>query len=284
MICILHIVGELQLLRQSMDALRSSKESLESELLRSKQQAQLERQVLRDKFEADKRLLAKEYDDQLERASRSRTEQEQLISATADAMSRLRLQFEQEKLLIITNYEQQLEQQRLELGGQILAAVTSPEQRSSTPADWRSEMRALRSLLVKAAASPHILAGVDRAVRAMHDSGERDGDQLRLQLNKYKTLKKRVREYQRHVADKLERCRSDSRRSEEYCRQVVEQLLQRVTRELALLQQHKLAVPPPHESSAPPQPESSDFLQTIEGLQLQVSRYIAGLTGSTPAK
>lgn len=125
------------------------------------------------------------------------------------------------------------------------------------------------------------------------------------QAEKYKHLKRRVRDYQKYVNDKLAKHKAERQRSEEYCRVVISDLLGRVTQELQLLEQDRCNVnqvtnvataktpsvvkapsaSKPPAASTPVQisgglipPSRSTFAQGIDDLQQQVNSYIRGLT------
>ena len=119
------------------------------------------------------------------------------------------------------------------------------------------------------------------------------------QADKYKHLKRRVRDYQKYVNEKLAKHKAERQRSEDYCRVVISDLLGRVTQELQLLEQDRchvnqaanIARAPPvvrASSSAPKPPAASTpvlvpssrstFAQGIDELQQQVNLYVRGLT------
>lgn len=85
--------GELQCLRDSMDALRHERDVLQNEVMKRQQQLKLERHLLREKFEVEKKMLIKSWQEKVTAASltaadKSETQQSErtLITATADAM------------------------------------------------------------------------------------------------------------------------------------------------------------------------------------------------------
>jgi len=90
--------GELQCLRETMDALRHERDVLQNELMRRQQQLKLERHLLREKFAIEKEILIKEWQAKVNSASETavanKSDSQQtsqpsgktLISATAEAM------------------------------------------------------------------------------------------------------------------------------------------------------------------------------------------------------
>lgn len=76
-----------------MDALRHERDVLQNELMKRQQQLKLERHLLREKFEVEKQMLAKTWQEKVTAASlavsdksESQPPDKALISATADAM------------------------------------------------------------------------------------------------------------------------------------------------------------------------------------------------------
>lgn len=85
--------GELQCLRESMDALRHERDVLQNELMKRQQQLKVERHLLREKFEVEKKNLVKTWQEKVSAASlvaadksESQQPEKSLITATADAM------------------------------------------------------------------------------------------------------------------------------------------------------------------------------------------------------
>lgn len=85
-------------MRDSMDALRHERDVLQNEVMKRQQQLKLERHLLREKFEVEKKMLIKSWQEKVTAASltaasltaadKSETQQSErtLITATADAM------------------------------------------------------------------------------------------------------------------------------------------------------------------------------------------------------
>lgn len=137
---------------------------------------------------------------------------------------------------------------------------------------------------------------LDCAIQKMEAWWRRDKKSLEEQTEKYKKLKRRVRDYQKYVNDKLAKYKCDRERSEDYCRRVISDLLAKVTHELQQLERDRNAndFPTPtmvhqtHSTSvvrgndglmlAPQLEPASTFAQSIDDLQQQVNRYVLGLT------
>lgn len=88
-------------MRESMDALRHERDVLQNEVMKRQQQLKLERHLLREKFEVEKKMLIKSWQEKVAAASltaadKSENQQSErtLITATADAMVLGLLNFE----------------------------------------------------------------------------------------------------------------------------------------------------------------------------------------------
>ena len=140
-----------------MDVLRQERDTLQGELLRQQQQLKTERHLLREKFKIEKEMLIKSWQEKLSSASEKaeHNQSNSLISATADAMARLRHQFEEEKLAIIGNYEKQI----TEL--QSVPSTPTTLLSNGTLVDWRPEMLKLKTALKNVpGVSSNILRGL----------------------------------------------------------------------------------------------------------------------------
>jgi hypothetical protein len=103
----LFLTGELQCLRESMDALRHERDVLQNEVMKRQQQLKLERHLLREKFEVEKKMLIKSWQEKvtaatLTAADKPETQQSErtLITATADAMVYIFSFFNQKKIIL----------------------------------------------------------------------------------------------------------------------------------------------------------------------------------------
>lgn len=138
------------------------------------------------------------------------------------------------------------------------------------------------------------LTSLDNAVLKVEALWQHDQKVIQEQSEKYKHLKRRVRDYQKHINEKLAKQRTDRQRSEDYCRYVISDLLARVTEELQLLEQdrchnnhvdgvsnatqHAVDVSPMQPCDTFQSRASVSFAQGIEDLKQQVNRYVQGLT------
>lgn len=79
-----------------MDALRKERDALQNELINRQEQLRVERQILREKFEVEKQMLIKKWQEKVSSSlsasnkSGSQSTDNALLSATADAMVVLR--------------------------------------------------------------------------------------------------------------------------------------------------------------------------------------------------
>lgn len=103
--------GELQCLRESMDALRHERDVLQSELMKRQQQLKVERHLLREKFEIEKKNLIKSWQEKVVAASlvaadksESQQPERSLITATADAMVRYYFSLKFVEMLLLIYY------------------------------------------------------------------------------------------------------------------------------------------------------------------------------------
>ena len=124
--------------------------------------------------------------------------------------------------------------------------------------------------------------GLESALQRAEASRIRDQNYTQQQVDKYKVLKRRVREYQKYVNEKMAKCRADRQSSEEYCRRVISELLGKVSVELRKLEcERRCATAPVANGTAAVncQPAAaSTFIQGIDELQRQVNCYVQGLS------
>lgn len=201
----------------------------------------------------------------------------------------MRQQFEEEKLSIIANYERQL----LDLQ----ANSSTPQQSCSIThsgpfSDWNIEMSKVKSGLKNNNLSVDILCGLDNSIQKMEAWWRRDQKALQDQVEKYKQLKRRVRDYQKYVNDKLSKYKTEREQSEEYCRHVIAELLGKVTHELQQLERDRREAEQAAVSGSQNvgrnngvrftnEPFGSTFAQSVDELQQQVNRYVQGLANFT---
>lgn len=107
--------------------------------------------------------------------------------------------------------------------------------------DWKSDVLRVKMSL-KTSQFASLLPVLDGVVLKVEKLLLSDEKTMKDQTEKYKQLKRRVREYQKYVNDKLTKHKNDRQQSEDYCRLVISDLLGRVTQELQLLEQNRLAV------------------------------------------
>lgn len=168
----------------------------------------------------------------------------------------------------------------------------------SAQADWRLDLSKIKMCLKSnQLASADLLPSLDNAILKIETLLFHDQKVIQEQSDKYKQLKRRVRDYQKYVNDKLAKNKAERQRSEDYCRMVISDLLARVTHELELLEENRVNFNQPSNnvdrpankvrpsSSTPvnpvgihPPPGGSTFAQGIDDLQQQVNMYIRGLT------
>ena len=208
----------------------------------------------------------------------------------------MRQQCEEEKLSIIASYEKQV----LEL--QSTSSTPLQSTQAASTVDWRPELMKLKVALKNHQVPADVLFCLDNAIQTIEVTWLRNQNALQEQSEKYRQLKRRVRDYQKYVNEKLSKCKSDREQSEMYCRRVISELLSKVTQELQRIEKdrHNEAVanaahPPAapvsvgnrtpanigfnqqHPSSEP----EPTFAQSIDDLQEQVNRYVLGLTNFT---
>lgn len=202
----------------------------------------------------------------------------------------MRQQCEEEKLSIIASYEKQL----LELQSH---SSTPQQAQPAEIADWRLELSKVKMGLKNHQVSADVLFSFDQAIQKMEVSWRRDQNELKYQTEKYKQLKRRVRDYQKYVNEKLSKYKTDREQSEVYCRRVISELLSKVTQELQRLEADRnhanlqvphtahqsttaMSVNGPTSNGLQPGPGTT-FAQSIDDLQEQVNRYVLGLTQFT---
>ena len=180
--------------------------------------------------------------------------------------------------------------------------------------DWKLDLSKIKMCLKNNQRSAtDLLPNLDSAIQKMETLWLHDQKIIQDQADKYKHLKRRVRDYQKYVNDKMAKHKAERQRSEDYCRLVISDLLGRVNSELQLLDQDRANVnrvatvaakaPPVARtataSRAPiastpvstqgsglhglrPVPGST-FAQGIDDLQQQVNLYVRGLTNFNSA-
>ncbi|KAI9557077.1 hypothetical protein GHT06_016875 [Daphnia sinensis] len=308
-------LGELQCLREAMDALRHERDILQNELMKRQQQLKMERHLLREKFEVEKKNLIKTWQEKVAAASlvaadksESQQPEKSLITATADAMARLRQQCEEEKLSIITSYEKQILELQSNSSTPLTSQMTSSARSAQSALDWKLDLSKIKICLRSNQQVPtDILPNLDSAIQKMETSRLYDQKVIQEQAEKYKHLKRRVRDYQKYVNDKLAKHKAERQRSEDYFRTVISDLLNRVNSELELLERDRAnvnratnvapKVPMVRATAASKTPTASTplgsqagglhslptstFAQGIDDLQQQVNLYVRGLTNFT---
>lgn len=310
-------LGELQCLRESMDALRHERDVLQNELMKRQQQLKVERHLLREKFEVEKKNLVKTWQEKVSAASlvaadksESQQPEKSLITATADAMARLRQQCEDEKLSIIASYEKQIVEMQSNSSTPLTLQMASSARSAQSALDWKLDLSKIKMCLKNYQKVPtDLLHNLDSAIQKMETSRLCDQKVIQEQAEKYKHLKRRVRDYQNYVNDKLAKHKAERQRSEDYFRTVISDLLNRVNSELQLLEQDRANVnratnvapkvpaaraavafktptastPLASQSGGLHSLPASTFAQGIDDLQQQVNLYVRGLTnfGST---
>lgn len=136
-----------------------------------------------------------------------------------------------------------------------------------------------------------VLVTLDKTAQKMETSCRRDQIMIREQTDKYKQLKRRVRDYQKYASEKLEKYKTERQQSEDYCRHVISELLQKVTQELQKVEHDRqnVALSSKGASSFPAangnhSESKSTFARSIDDLQDQVNRYVIGLTNFSNMK
>lgn len=279
----LHFVslsGELQCLRESMDALRYERDNLQKELIQRDQQLQMEKHLLNEKFQREKETLNRNWEAKLSAAS-EKAEQNQnnsLMAVTANTMARLKQQFEEEKLLIINNYEKQI----MELQSTPSTPTTSSNLIGS---DWRTEMSRVKLVLRNTKGiSADMLLGLESALQKAEIAWQRDQNAVQFYNDKYKTLKRRVRDYKKSIANEIRKCKEERQRSEDYCLRFISEVLTKVT---CSFQQLKCQAPPLSATNHAAtvgrvnyiQPaEGSTYAQSMDEIRRQVNHLVEELT------
>lgn len=181
--------------------------------------------------------------------------------------------------------------------------------------DWKLDLSKIKMCLKNnQRASSDLIPNLDSAIQKMETLWLHDQKMIQEQADKYKHLKRRVRDYQKYVNDKMTKHKAERQRSEDYCRLVISDLLSRVNSELQLLDQERSNVnrvatvaaaraPPVARTAAASKapiastPVStqgsglhglqhvpgSTFAQGIDDLQQQVNLYVRGLTNFNSA-
>ena len=177
--------------------------------------------------------------------------------------------------------------------------------------DWKLDLSKIKMCLKNNhQTSADLIPNLDSAIHKMETLWLHDQKIIQDQADKYKHLKRRVRDYQKYVNDKMSKHKAERQRSEDYCRLVISDLLGRVNSELQLLDQERTNVnriatvatraPPfartaaasktPIVASTPVSTHQgsdlhhhnvmpgSTFAQGIDDLQQQVNLYVRGLT------
>jgi hypothetical protein len=138
------------------------------------------------------------------------------------------------------------------------------------------------------------LINLDKVIQKIESSCRRDQTTIRDQTDKYKQLKKRVRDYQKYVHEKMAKYKSERQQSEEYCRSVISELLSKVSQELQKVEHDRrnanatsgpptLSTPTNLANGLHSEPKST-FAQSIDELTGAVNRYVSGLTNFTGTK
>ena len=213
--------------------------------------------------------------------------------------ARLRQQCEEEKLSIISNYEKQI----IDLQSYNSSRSQTPQ--LSTPLwngqsaqgsdDWRLELSKLKMALRNIQQVPDdTLINLDKVIQKIETSSRRDHTTIREQSDKYKQLKRRVRDYQKYVHEKLAKYKAERQQSEEYCRQVISELLNKVSLELQKVEHDRRNANSAGPLPTQPTPTTlanglhsepkSTFAQSIDELTGAVNRYVSGLTNFTSTK
>lgn len=201
----------------------------------------------------------------------------------------MRQQCEDEKLAIIASYERQI----LELQSNISSPVPGQSfKRTNGNKDWKLDLLKVKMNLRNIPHVPPELVNIlEASVEKAEASNLRDQKTIQDLEEKYKHLKRRVRDYQKYVNEKMAKYKADRQQSEEYCRNVISELLKKVTQELSLLENDRQNANsinrqsterlPPTSAFAAPRQQDSCFTQSIEVLQKQVNQYVADLAAFT---
>ena len=274
--------GELQCLRESMDALRHERDHLQKELIQRDQQLRMEKHLLQEKFHEEKETLNRNWEAKLLAAS-EKAEQSQnnsLMAITASTMARLKQQFEEEQLLIINNYEKQI----MELQSTPSTPTASSNRMGC---DWRTEMSRVKVALRNNKAIPtDILFSLESALQKNETAWHRDQNAVHFYSDKYKTLKHRVRDYKKSIANEMKKCKEERQRSEDYCLRFISEVLSKVTSAFQLYQLKSETLPSTAanraaavdriNSVAPA--EGSTYAQSMDEIRRQVNRLVEELT------
>jgi len=275
-------LGELQCLRESMDALRHERDHLQKELIQRDQQLRMEKHLLQEKFHEEKETLNRNWEAKLLAAS-EKAEQSQnnsLMAITASTMARLKQQFEEEQLLIINNYEKQI----MELQSTPSTPTASSNRMGC---DWRTEMSRVKVALRNNKAIPtDILFSLESALQKNETAWHRDQNAVHFYSDKYKTLKHRVRDYKKSIANEMKKCKEERQRSEDYCLRFISEVLSKVTSAFQLYQLKSETLPSTAanraaavdriNSVAPA--EGSTYAQSMDEIRRQVNRLVEELT------
>ena len=277
-------LGELQCLRESMDALRHERDNLQKELIQCDQQLRMEKHLLHEKFQREKETLNKNWEAKLSAVS-EKVEQNQnnsLMAITANTMARLKQQFEEEKLLIINNYEKQI----MELQSTPSTPIASS---NLIGCDWKIEISRLKMTLRSTKGIPaDILLGVESALQKAEIAWQQDQNAIQFHSEKYKTLKRRVRDYKKSIASEMKKCKEERQRSEDYCLRFISEVLSKVTSSFQLHQMRYDTLPLPTTSTNKPaavsrvhtarSAEGTTYAQSMDEIRSQVNRLVEELT------
>ena len=109
--------------------------------------------------------------------------------------------------------------------------------------DWKLDLSKIKMCLKNNhQTSADLIPNLDSAIHKMETLWLHDQKIIQDQADKYKHLKRRVRDYQKYVNDKMSKHKAERQRSEDYCRLVISDLLGRVNSELQLLDQERTNV------------------------------------------
>lgn len=188
--------------------------------------------------------------------------------------------------------------------------MASSARSAQTSLDWKLHLSKIKICLKSNQLVPtDLLPNLDSAIQKMETTRLHDQKIIQEQAEKYKHLKRRVRDYQKYVNDKLAKHKAERQRSEDYFRVVISDLLNRVNSELQLLEQDRAnvnraptvvpRVPAVKATAASKAPTASTplssqtgglhslpastFAQGIDDLQQQVNLYVRGLTNFSNA-
>ena len=244
---------------------------------------ELMKSALRDKFKLEKEKLIKNWQDKvtlLEGKLENQEKNDELMKATADAMARLRQQCEEEKLSLINSYEARISNLQSTASTPVAMSTACPPGSS----EWKADVSNIRMWLKNAKVPLDVLVSLEGVVQKVDALLQRDQETVQHQVDKYRNLKRRVRDYQKYATDKLAKYKAEKQQSEDYCRQVITELLEKVSNELRHCQSESdrrnanVHTPARVVSGAVGEAKPSNFVQSIDDLQREVNQYILGLT------